>query len=119
MIILFGAPVSNFYNKVKLALLEKELAFQEEMTAPSQEEAAVSKSPMGKIPFIKDGEHYFCESSAIVEYLDFFFFETGYKNRNEDENYAGFSSSQITFFHFGFLHFWSILFIFICFFSTL
>lgn len=70
MIILFGAPVSNFYNKVKLALLEKELDFQEELTGPSQEEAVTSKSPMGKIPFIKDGDQYIYESTAIVEYLD-------------------------------------------------
>ena len=70
MLVLFGVPVSNLYNKVKLALLEKGLPFQEEMTPPSQDEALLEKSPMGKVPFLKDGDDYLCESTAIVEYLD-------------------------------------------------
>ncbi len=70
MITLYGFAISNYYNKVKLALLEKEIAFTEEAVAPSQEEAMLKRSPLGKVPFIKTAEGYLSESQAILEYLE-------------------------------------------------
>jgi glutathione S-transferase len=71
MITLCGFPISNYYNKVKLALLEKNLPFTEEKTGTgSKDEAVLSCSPLGKIPFIRTEQGALCESQAILEYLE-------------------------------------------------
>jgi glutathione S-transferase len=70
MIKLYGVSVSNYYNKVKFALLEKGMAFSEETMAPSEDEALLARSPMGKIPCIDVDGRPLSESQAIVEYLE-------------------------------------------------
>ena len=70
MVTLYGSAISNYYNKIKLALMEKEIAFLEELVAPSQDEAMLKLSPVGKIPFIKSNDSYLSESQAILEYLE-------------------------------------------------
>ena len=70
MITLYGVAISNYYNKVKLTLLEKNIAFVEEALAPNQSEAVLKRSPLGKVPFIKTAEGYLSESQAIMEYLE-------------------------------------------------
>jgi Glutathione S-transferase len=70
MITLYGVSVSNYYNKVKFSLLEKGIAFSEETMAPSEDEALLARSPMGKIPCIDVDGRPLSESQAIVEYLD-------------------------------------------------
>ncbi len=72
MITLYGYALSNYYNKVKLALLEKGVPFVEELTMPSQEAEYLEKSPLGKMPFIRRSgeEGYLIESQPIVEYIE-------------------------------------------------
>jgi glutathione S-transferase len=71
MITLCGFSVSNYYNKVKMALLEKGLDFTEErVMTKSGDEAVLGCSPLGKIPFIRTEHGALCESQAIVDYLD-------------------------------------------------
>jgi glutathione S-transferase len=71
MITLCGFSVSNYYNKVKLVLLEKGLPFQEEPVKTGRtDEAVLGASPLGKIPFIRTPQGTLCESQAIVEYLE-------------------------------------------------
>lgn len=71
MIKLCGFAVSNYFNKVKLALLEKGVPFEEEYVATgSKDEAVLSCSPLGKIPFIKTEHGALCESQAILDYLE-------------------------------------------------
>ena len=71
MLTLCGSPISNYYNKVKLALLEKGLPFSEEQAATySSDEAILSASPLGKIPFIRTAQGGLCESQAILDYLE-------------------------------------------------
>ena len=70
MVTLYGSAISNYYNKIKLALMEKEIAFLEVLVAPSQDEAMLKLSPLGKIPFIKSNDSYLSESQAILEYLE-------------------------------------------------
>jgi glutathione S-transferase len=70
MITLYGFAISNYYNKIKLVLLEKDIPFREEHTFPSQDEALLSRSPLGKIPFIETEQGYLSESQAILEYLE-------------------------------------------------
>ncbi len=71
MLTLCGFPASNYYNKVKLALLEKNVPFVEEQVMTSRtDEEVLSASPLAKIPFIRTPQGALCESEAIVEYLE-------------------------------------------------
>ena len=71
MITLHGFPISNYYNKVKLALLEKNVPFTETFVHPkSLDAAAFDASPLGKIPFIRTPEGTLCESQAIMDYIE-------------------------------------------------
>ena len=71
MITLCGIPLSNYYNKAKLALLEKGIPFAEEyVTTHSHEEDVLSCSPLGKVPFLKTPQGALCESQVIVDYLE-------------------------------------------------
>ncbi len=71
MITLCGLSLSNYYNKVKLALLEKQIPFQEELVMTrSSDEAVLSCSPLGKVPFIKTAHGPLCESQVILDYLE-------------------------------------------------
>ena len=70
MIKLHGIPLSPYYNKVKIALLEKGVNFQEVLTSPSQEDWLLEKSPMGKVPFVEINGHPLAESTVILEWLE-------------------------------------------------
>jgi glutathione S-transferase len=71
MLTLHGLPLSNYYNKVKLALLEKGVPFTEKkVSTHSADEAVLSASPLGKIPFITTDQGALCESQAILEWLE-------------------------------------------------
>lgn len=71
MITLCGFPISNYYNKVKLALLEKGVSFQEErVMTGSKDEAVLAASPLGKVPFIRTPQGALCESQVIVDWLE-------------------------------------------------
>lgn len=71
MITLCGICLSNYYNKAKLALLEKGIPFQEEYVGTgSKDEAVLSCSPLGKVPFIRTEQGALCESQAILDYLE-------------------------------------------------
>ena len=71
MLTLCGSPISNYYNKVKLALLEKGVAFTEERVATmSKDDAVLTASPLGKIPYIRTESGALCESQAIMEYIE-------------------------------------------------
>lgn len=71
-IALHGFAVSNYYNKVKLVLLEKGLDFTEVYTGTGSTDAQVLvASPLAKIPYVQlDNGRSLCESEAIVEYLE-------------------------------------------------
>jgi glutathione S-transferase len=72
MIKLCGFHLSNYHNKVRIALLETGIAFEEDASCrPSQDEAFLARSPMGKVPFVElDGGVRLVESQAICEYLE-------------------------------------------------
>ncbi len=67
---LYGFPISNYYNMVKLALLEKGIEFEEVMTRPSQEEDYLARSPMGKIPCLEVDEGPLIETGVILDFLE-------------------------------------------------
>ncbi|HSG75860.1 MAG TPA: glutathione S-transferase N-terminal domain-containing protein [Burkholderiales bacterium] len=71
MIRLCGFRISNYHNKVRIALLEKGVAFEEdENVKPSQEGDYLVRSPMGKVPYLEVNGARIRESSAILEYLE-------------------------------------------------
>ena len=71
-ITLCGFALSNYYNKVKLVLLEKGLPFDEQAIDPGnlKTEAVLAESPLGKIPYLRTPQGTLCESAVIVEYLE-------------------------------------------------
>jgi glutathione S-transferase len=72
MLKLCGFRVSNYHNKVRIVLLEKGIAFEEDDTqAPKQTDEYLARSPMGKAPFLElDGGRRLSESQVICEYLE-------------------------------------------------
>ena len=71
MLKLCGFHVSNYHNKVRLALLEKGIDFEEDASCrPSQKEDWTARSPMGKVPLLEVDGKPISESSVILEYLE-------------------------------------------------
>jgi glutathione S-transferase len=71
MITLSGFALSNYYNKVKFALLEKGIPFTEEHCPIGlRDESTLARSPLGKVPFLRTEHGCLCESQVIVEYLE-------------------------------------------------
>lgn len=71
MLTLCGFPISNYYNKVKLVLLEKGLPFEEQtVMTRSKDEAVLADSPLGKIPFLRTPQGALCESQVINDWIE-------------------------------------------------
>ena len=70
MIKLYGLRMSNYYSLTKALLIEKGLDFEEVKAPPSQDEAYLERSPMGKMPAIEVDGRYLSESLAIASYLE-------------------------------------------------
>ncbi|HEX5093621.1 MAG TPA: glutathione S-transferase [Burkholderiales bacterium] len=71
MIRLCGFRVSNYHNKVLIALREKGIPFEEDSEIhPSQKDEYLSKSPMGKVPYLEVDGTRIRESAVILEYLE-------------------------------------------------
>lgn len=69
---LYQFPYSHYSAKVKIALLEKGLSFEapeltwEYLKSPD----FLAMNPLGKVPFLQDGDFGIGESEVIVEYLE-------------------------------------------------
>jgi len=72
MLKLCGFHISNYHNKVRIALLEKGVPFEEDAGArPSQKDEFLARSPVGKVPFLElGGGRRLAESQVICEYLE-------------------------------------------------
>ena len=68
MLTLCGFAASNYYNKVKLALLEKGVAFEEELAWVGETDLAAS--PLGKVPYFKTDAGPISESTVMLEYVE-------------------------------------------------
>jgi len=68
MLKLCGFGASNYHNKVKLVLLEKGVAFEEELAWVGETDP--SASPLGKVPYLKTDQGAVCESAVMVEYIE-------------------------------------------------
>ena len=70
MLTLCGFSASNYYNKVKLALLEKGVPFEEKQVWTDRSPELLAKSPLGKVPFFEiDGKALF-ESQVMLDYVE-------------------------------------------------
>ncbi|MET1081254.1 MAG: glutathione S-transferase family protein [Pseudomonas sp.] len=68
---LYGAPLSPFVRKVRLALAEKRLDYRLEIITPfGQPGWYLDLSPLGRIPALKDGAFSLADSSVICQYLE-------------------------------------------------
>ncbi len=69
---LCGFAGSNYHNKVKLQLLEKGVAFEEELvwTGLKDNPALSTRSPLGKVPFLDTPQGVILESSVCCEYIE-------------------------------------------------
>ena len=67
---LYGFSVSNYYNMVKLALLEKGLPFEEVTFYPTQTPESLAISPRGKVPVLGVDAGFINETAIILEYLE-------------------------------------------------
>ena len=71
MIKVCGFRLSNYHNKVLIALHEKGIAFEEDCNVkPSQKPEYLGLSPMGKVPYAEVDGTRLCESEVILEYLE-------------------------------------------------
>lgn len=70
MLKLYGFPISNYYNKVKVVLYEKGVPFEEVESIPCQDEPVLQCSPLGKVPYLQTEHGYLAESQVICDYLE-------------------------------------------------
>lgn len=70
MLKLYGFSASNYYNMVKLALLEKGVAFEEVSFYGNQSPEVLAISPRGKVPVLKTEQGFINETSVILEYIE-------------------------------------------------
>ena len=68
MLTLCGFAASNYYNKVKFALLEKGVPFEEKLAWVGETDPA--SSPLGKVPYLQTEQGPLCESAVIMEYIE-------------------------------------------------
>lgn len=68
MLTLCGFSASNYYNKVKLQLLEKGLPFEEQLAWVGETDR--SATPLGKVPYLLTPEGPLCESAVIADYIE-------------------------------------------------
>jgi glutathione S-transferase len=68
---LCGFSASNYYNKIKLQLLEKGVDFGEELVwTGNAASILVDRSPLGKVPFLDTEHGPLSESVACAEYIE-------------------------------------------------
>jgi glutathione S-transferase len=68
---LYGFSVSNYYNVVKAALLEKGIEFEEVRVYPvSGQQELLALSPMGKVPYLETPQGPVSESQVMLDYLE-------------------------------------------------
>lgn len=70
MMELCGVAASNYYNKVKLALLEKGVAFKETEVWTDEKARMGADSPAGKIPYLRTDQGALSESLVISDYIE-------------------------------------------------
>jgi glutathione S-transferase len=71
MPVVYGVNASPFVRKVRIALAEKNIAYEHDPVIPFNVSAEFKKiSPLGKVPAFRDGDRTLSDSSVICAYLE-------------------------------------------------
>ncbi|QXG40892.1 glutathione S-transferase family protein [Pseudomonas viridiflava] len=70
MLKLYGFASSNYFNMVKLALLEKRLPFQEVPLFGCQNPEVLAVSARGKVPVLGTPDGFISETDVILRYIE-------------------------------------------------
>ncbi|WP_164662991.1 glutathione S-transferase family protein, partial [Pseudomonas viridiflava] len=70
MLKLYGFASSNYFNMVKLALLEKQLPFQEVPLFGCQNPDVLAVSARGKVPVLGAPDGFISETDVILRYIE-------------------------------------------------
>ncbi|OCR25562.1 glutathione S-transferase [Pseudomonas syringae] len=70
MLKLYGFAASNYFNMVKLALLEKQLPFDMIPLHGCQNPAVLAISARGKVPILQTAQGFISETDVILGYLE-------------------------------------------------
>lgn len=70
MLKLYGFAASNYFNMVKLALLEKGVPFEVVPFHGCQNPEILAVSPRGKVPVLECGEGFLSETDAILDFIE-------------------------------------------------
>lgn len=69
-LVLHGYPVSNYFNAARAVLIEKGADFTVIPTRAAQDDAFLTASAMGKIPYLRTPHGCIAETVAILEYVE-------------------------------------------------
>ncbi|MGY2260492.1 glutathione S-transferase family protein [Pseudomonas sp. SDO55104_S430] len=70
MLKLYGFAASNYFNMVKLALLEKGVPFETVPFYGCQNPQILAVSPRGKVPVLETGQGFLSETDAILDFIE-------------------------------------------------
>ncbi|NUT78310.1 glutathione S-transferase family protein [Pseudomonas sp. C1C7] len=70
MLKLYGFAASNYFNMVKLALLEKGVAFETVPFYGCQNPQILAVSPRGKVPVLETAKGFLSETDAILDFIE-------------------------------------------------
>lgn len=70
MLKLYGFAASNYFNMVKLALLEKGVPFESVPFHGCQNPQILAVSPRGKVPVLETGQGFLSETDAILDFIE-------------------------------------------------
>lgn len=70
MLKLYGFPASNYFNIVKMALMEKGVPYEDVRVYTGQSAEFLAISPMGKVPCLETPHGFLSETSVILEYIE-------------------------------------------------
>ena len=70
MLKLHGFAASNYFNMVKLALLEKAVPFETVPLHGCQNPDILAVSPRGKVPVLETGQGFLSETDAILDFIE-------------------------------------------------
>ena len=70
MLTLHGFPASNYFNMVKMALVEKGVPHDEARIYTNEKEGLLARNPMCKVPVLETEHGFISETSVILDYIE-------------------------------------------------